>query len=316
MLTDLDKLKGFDFSKKIIYTDNLSFDELFFMNEKWQESMVLNLPNKMDLNTNFDEIKDINYKILYFNKLFHIYNRLIPDDVSKDNTIVSEEINCSVPDEIHIINNVVDVAISNNHIYYCPEEEYDEILYDNIMQMYDKRGKQDILKKYGLPISGTVDVIINRLIDNLTPEQLEYEFPFVKYDSFDYMLTDEGIHFVEKNIAYKYREYLPIGFSLEEFLLICEKNSQYSPEEILFCLCYQNWIQLGENSDTVSMEYKTEVGNINASYKYELSILLVYYHDLAIGILEKIIADGNCDDLEFYKDSIEDLKESYDCGNY
>ena len=34
MLTDLNKLKGFDFSKKIIYTDNLNFDDLFFMSEK------------------------------------------------------------------------------------------------------------------------------------------------------------------------------------------------------------------------------------------------------------------------------------------
>ena len=67
----------------------------------------------------------------------------------------------------------------------------------------------------------------------------------------------------------------------EEFLLICEKNPQYTPEDILFCLCYQNWIQYGKNSESLSDEYKLEVGNVNARYKDEASTILVYYHDLS-----------------------------------
>lgn len=316
MLTDLNKLKGFDFSKKIIYTDNLSFDDLFFIGEKWYNSLILDYPNKINLHTSFEEMEDINYKILYYGLLHELYSRYIPFEVSKDMAYISTNINCNPIDEIHIENNITDVALSNNHIVYCPDEEYDETtLEENINMLYNMDGVKDILRKYNLPVSGKKGELVNRLITNLSEEELEKEFPIRKYDMFDYRLTAEGKKLVEKYSAYKYRDYLPIGFKLNEFIIICDNNPQYSTEDILFCLCYQNWIRIRENMSH-SEEYKSEVGNVNASYKSNLVEPLVYYHDLTIAILEKIISDGDCDNIDEYKFDLEYIKESYEEGNY
>lgn len=316
MLKDLDKLKGFDFSKKIIYTDNLSFDDLFFMSEKWFDTLILDYPNKVKLHTSFEDMNDMNYKILYYRLLHELYSRYISHEVSKDMIYISTNINCSHIDEIHIENNITDVALSNNHIVYCPEEEYGErTLEENINMLYTMDGLKNILRKYNLPVSGKKGELIDRLISNLSNEQLEMEFPIRKYDMFNYRLTDEGKKLVEKYSAYKYRDYLPFGFKLDEFILICDNNPQYSPEDILFCLCYQNWVQIRENSSP-SEEYKSEVGNVNAFYKSNLVEPLVYYHDLTIAILEKIISDGDCDNPDRYKFYLEDMKESYEMGNY
>lgn len=314
MLKDLDKLNGFDFSKKIIYTDKLSFEELFFMDETLYEIQTLDLPNKIDLHTSFEDMVDINYKILYYSILHRLYFR-VPREVSKDNIYIFYNINSSSTDRIHIENNIVDVAISNNHIIYCPEEEHCEKLEETINRNTMNDLKK-ILRKYNLPVSGKKCELINRLISNLTEEQLENEFPIQKFNSLNYRLTDNGIKIVEKYSAYKYHDFLPIGFELEEFLLICEKNPQYSSEEILFCLCYQNWIQIGENENSLSEVYTSEVGNVNASYKSRLVEALVYYHDLSISILEKIISDEDCDNLDEYKFDLDDLKRSYGEGNY
>lgn len=319
MLTDLDNLKGFDFSKKIIYTDNLSFDELFFMGEN--ESSDLHLPKKIDLHTSFESMNDINYRILYYNLLHHLYANEIPPEISKDNSysFVFYGLDCNRIDQIHILNNVVDVAFSNNHITFSPDYEdyYEEVtLEDAIHQLYTGKGLKDILRKYNLPVSGKKGEQVDRLMNNLTDAQLAAEFPIDKYYMEYYALTDEGKKLVEKYDAFQYRLYLPLRFSLEEFLEICDKNPQYSSKDIIFCLGYQNWIQPGKNSDTLSDEYKTEIANINASYKSGLSNCLVYHHDLAIALLEKIISEGGCDELDYYKYELENLKEQYEEGRY
>ena len=319
MLTDLNKLKGFDFSKKIIYTDNLSFDELFFMGEN--KSNRFPVPDKMDLYTSFEDMEDFNYKILYYNLLFELYDNEIPREISKVNSysFLAFKLDCDKICNIHFYNNIIDVAFSNNHITFSPDYEdyYEEVtLEDAIHQLYTGDELKDILRKYNLPVSGKKGEQVDRLMNNLSDDQLAAEFPIDKYYTEYYALTNEGKELVEKYDPFKYRIYLPIGFNLEEFLEICEKNPQYSSEEIIFCLGYQNWIQLGKNADSLSAEYKTEVGNINADYKGHISNCLIYHHDLAIALLEKIISDGDCEDLDGYKYELENLKEHYEEGRY
>lgn len=319
MLTDLNKLKGFDFSKKIIYTDNLSFDELFFMNEN--KSNRFPVPGKIDLYTSFEDMKDFNYKILYYNLLHELYDNEIPREISKVNSysFLALRLDCDKICNIHLYNNIIDVAFSNNHITFSPDYEdyYEEVtLEDAIHQLYTGEELKDILRKYNLPVSGKKGEQVDRLMNNLSNDQLAAEFPIDNYYTEYYALTNDGKKLVEKYDPFKYRIYLPIGFKLEEFLEICDKNPQYSTEDILFCLGYQNWIQLGKNADSLSAEYKTEVANINADYKGHISNCLIYHHDLAIALLEKIISDGDCEELDDYKYELDNLKEHYEEGMY
>ena len=100
-------------------------------------------------------MEDINYKILYYGLLHELYSRYIPSEVSKDTAYISPNINCNPVDEIHIENNITDVALSNKHIFYCPDEEYDETtLEENINMLYKMDGVKDILRKYNLSVSG------------------------------------------------------------------------------------------------------------------------------------------------------------------
>lgn len=316
MLKDLANLKGFDFSKKIIYTDNLSFDDLFFINEKWKDSLKLDLPNFTELFTPFEDFKDNNYKILYFNKLYNIHILQIHANINDYIFHLTEQINCNHDEYIHIMNNIIDVAISNNHIIPISDlEDKEGALRDYAHLNNSSDDLRDILSSYNLSSEGNKSVLIDRLFDKLTIEDLETVFIFDK-SSFDYKLTDEGIKFIKEEYKlYKYRETLPIGFTIDEFLIICKNNPKYYPEEILFGLCYNDWIQFGKNSDSLSKLYKTEVSNVNAEYKIKFCHDLIYYSDFVLELYEKIISEGNCDDINLLKKRYEDYKNFYE-DNY
>ena len=206
MLTDLNKLKGIDFSKKYIeinsYEDIYIYDSLSCQQEMKEYA---DLENFKDVK-NAKDITDVDFITAYVSYL------------------------------IYGLGSGKDLAIKSKHIRL---NEGLEILHTNL-RVEDLK---IILRKYNLKVSGKKNELISRIEENLSREQLKEELPAGCFAS-EYILTKKGIKYIKKYDMHWYKRWVPPQFTDEEFILLCEKNPQYHPEEILFCLLYQDWIIL------------------------------------------------------------------------
>ncbi len=98
-----------------------------------------------------------------------------------------------------------------------------------------------VLEKYDLKKSGIKSVLINRILDNLSIEEINKEFP-----GHLFILTTKGEEILNDFKQYqKYNNYfpgIPSNFTIKEFIKICEMNSQYDIEDIALSIVMHNWI--------------------------------------------------------------------------
>lgn len=226
MLNDLSKLKGFDFSKKYIKFNTI---------EDWYDYNVLIFKQEdylSDLDVNFEYIDSIEYV--------------------KDIDIISFYVICLIDTEISSWSGKSDIdklAERSGHIKYTGG--LDTLHYGKLL-VPDLRV---ILTKYNLKLSGRKSELISRIEDNLSIEQLNDELPEKGIGSV-YMLTKKGKEFLDKYDVHGYKTHIPPHFTHEEFLLLCELNPQYSPEEICCCLCQQPWISIDKSKFTKDELYE------------------------------------------------------------
>lgn len=107
---------------------------------------------------------------------------------------------------------------------------------------------KDVAERYGLKKSGTKQVLINRIEDNLTVDEINKEFNGSRF-----ILTPEGERFLKKfdNYNFKYFQSLPECFDPIELDILCQENPQYSIEDIVFAIVKEDWCII-ENPDNVS----------------------------------------------------------------
>ena len=90
---------------------------------------------------------------------------------------------------------------------------------------------KNVAEKYGLKKYGTKKVLINRIEDNLTVDEINKEFPGSRF-----ILTPEGERFLKKfdNYNFDYFQSMPECFDPCELEILCQENPQYPIEDIVF----------------------------------------------------------------------------------
>lgn len=103
------------------------------------------------------------------------------------------------------------------------------------------REMKKVLGKYGLSKTGNTEKLINRILDNLSSEEINKEFSGHRF-----ILTSEGEEILNNFNRYQeclsYIHTLPSNFTGKEFIKICEMNPQYDIEDIIFSIVMNNWI--------------------------------------------------------------------------
>lgn len=229
MLNDVNKLKGVDFSKK--YVKITSFDDFYDY-----DALILQQEDYLsDLDVNFELIDNIEYV--------------------KDIDIISFYVICLIDTEISSWNGYSEIdklAERSGHIKYSSGSE--TLHYGNLI-VPDLRV---ILRKYNLKLSGRKSELISRIENNLSTEQLNMELPEKGIGSV-YILTKKGEKFLDKYDKHGYKLHIPPQFTHEEFLLLCESNPQYSPEEICCCLNIHPWVSIDKSKFTKEELYEMDI---------------------------------------------------------
>lgn len=107
---------------------------------------------------------------------------------------------------------------------------------------------KDVAEKYGLKKSGTKKVLIDRIEENLTVDEINKEFNGSRF-----ILTPEGMRFLRKFDKYNfdYFQSMPECFDPFELEILCQENPQYPIEDIIFAIVKEDWCII-ENPDIVS----------------------------------------------------------------
>lgn len=246
MLTDLNKLKGIDFSKKYVeinnYEDFYEYDMLMYQKEMVEYVDLENYSNIKDA----EAITDIDFITSYVSYLMY----------------------GGAGDEI---------AIKSQHIRFT---EGLEILRYNLR--IDDLKK--ILRKYNLKVSGNKNELISRIEENLSKEQLKKELPAGSFAS-EYVLTEKGVEYIKKYGMHWYKRFAPPQFSDDEFILLCEKNQQYTHEEILFCLVYQDWLII--NLDELDEYVEDDMINTVLHSRYFIASDVIWDIEMTCALLQK-----------------------------
>lgn len=225
MLTDLTKLKGIDFSKK--YIEFNTIDDFYDYDALMMQQ---------------DEYPNIDVNFEYIDNIEHV----------KDIDVISCYVICLIDTEISSWwddDEITKLAVRSGHIKYSSGLD---TLHNGKLLVPDLRV---ILTKYNLKVSGRKSELISRIEDNLSVEQLNKELPEKGVGS-AYVLTKKGEEFIDKYDMHCYKIHVPAHFTREEFLLLCELNPQYSPEEICCCLWKQPWISIDKNKFTKDELYE------------------------------------------------------------
>lgn len=249
MLTDLNKLKGIDFSKKYIenHEDLDNYVTSFFMQESKE---YVNLEDYQDIE-NVECIDDTDFITSYVSYLMYGGS--------------GEEL-----------------AFKSKHIRFT---EGLEILHSNLRVDDLKK----ILRKYNLKVSGNKMELISRIEENLSAEQLKEELPGGSPAS-EYVLTEKGLKYLEKYELHWYKQWIPPQFSEKEFILLCEKNPQYTSEEILFCLLYQDWINI--NSNDINEDDFEQVITFNSHSRSFIASDVIEDIEMTCALLRKNLEDS------------------------
>lgn len=220
MLTDLTKLKGFDFSKKYFEINNIyDYYEI------------------REYLTQLDEEKFDEGPFVDYSKIENI------EDIENSHWSISDYVEILVYAKIDYAttwNEAAKLAKRSGHIKYdC---------FDTIHHSLIGGELQKILRTYDLKVSGRKSELISRIEENLSIEQIKEVFPENSPKSV-YVLTKRGEKFLEKYSVHWFK-FEPSNFTVDEFELICKNNPQYSAEEIYYCLVHQPWITIDESKFT------------------------------------------------------------------
>ena len=151
-------------------------------------------------------------------------------------------------------NSVQSIALKNNHIEYSNSSD--------LLEDYTVDKLKNVLRKYGLKLTGNKNDLIERIKENFTDDVINNEFPDRLFT-----LTDEGKKYLEDNYYLaEFYHALPKNFSLEEFDIICNENHDIFPDEIISCLVNEEWLiwdeSLGKKPNNLNLEYKVKLKNI------------------------------------------------------
>lgn len=248
MLMDISKLNGINFNDKYVNIDNEhDICEIYYFLDEMSLKKVSEFD---DENITIDE-SDVNfsYEFITFYVHYLYFNYFIDD--------------CQY--QIYL-----DFALKNNHLKY---PDY----IDAIKYFCGAKQLRIILKKFDLDSKGNKLEMINRIIENISYQQIEKHFSKYLDDLIEernlIILTKKGNEFIKKYIIHLFKTLTPPSFSSEDFLILCENNLEYSSDEIFFCLLYNEWIKLDYNNlndfnkDIVSdMAYDFDI----IHYKYRI----------------------------------------------
>ncbi|WP_298502160.1 SAP domain-containing protein [uncultured Methanobrevibacter sp.] len=217
MLTDLSELKGFDFSKKYFEINNIyDYYEI------------------REYLTQLDEYKFDEGPFVDYAKIEDI------EDIGDSKGSISDYVEILIYAKEYYAttwNEAAKLAKRSGHIKYdCIDTIHHNLLVVDL---------QKILKTYDLKVSGRKSELISRIEENLSIEQIEEVFPENSPKGI-YVLTKKGEKFLEKYSVYWFK-FEPSNFTPEEFEVICKNNSQYSAEEIYYCITHQPWIKIDES---------------------------------------------------------------------
>ena len=135
-----------------------------------------------------------------------------------------------IPKEDRDEDSVQTIALNNGHIKYGNSKD--------VLSEFTKSQLSSVLKNHGLKVSGNKNQLIERIINNLSDEIINEEFP-KKY----FILTEKGKQYLEKySYLAEFRCVIPPNFSLEEFDEICNLNLNFSPDDIIKCLVNEKWL--------------------------------------------------------------------------
>ena len=148
-----------------------------------------------------------------------------------------------------IWNEAAKLAKRSKHIKYdCMKTVHNNLYVEDLKK---------ILRAHGLKVSGRKNELISRIEENLSIKQIKEVFPENSPKGI-YVLTKNGEKFLKKYSVHWYK-FEPSNFTIEEFELICKKNSQYAAEEIYYCITHQPWITIDKSKftdeDLKEMEY-------------------------------------------------------------
>lgn len=220
MLTDLSKLKGFDFSKKYFEINNIyDYYEI------------------REYLTQLDEYKLEDVQFADYSKIETI------EDIGDINGSIYDYLEvliCAKEDYATTWNEAAKLAKRSGHIKYdCMDTVHHSLIGGEL---------QKILRTYDLKVSGRKSELISRIEENLSIEQIEEVFPENSPKGV-YVLTKKGEKFLEKYSMHWYK-FEPSNFTIEEFELICKNNPQFSAEEIYHCIIHQPWITIDKSKFT------------------------------------------------------------------
>ena len=191
-----------------------------------------------DLNLSDDEIfPEYHYTVEFMNEYDSENNAIInPECLLKefefddDLETFARYINFLLKENKLGVDYWIDLGLESGHIYDAKGT--------GILQYTTKVADlKSVLKKYNLKQSGKKAELIERIKDNLSPAEINDEFE----GSF-YLLTKEGKEFVDANIHFTYMQ--PTTFTFKEYIILCDENPEYDPEEILCCLAKEDWINM------------------------------------------------------------------------
>lgn len=212
ILDDLNKIRYFNYDEFPInvFDLHISDDELF---PEYHHYLELRLPCETEDNARISP--ELLLKEYEFDEELETFARYV-DFLLKENKLG--------------LDYWIDIGLNSEHIYDAKGTgilEYETKVVD----------LKKVLKEYGLKQSGKKAELIERIKDNLSPAEINREFE----GSF-YLLTNKGKEFINKNIHFTYMQ--PTTFTFKEYIIICEENPEYDPEEILCCLAREDWITM------------------------------------------------------------------------
>ena len=199
------------------------------------------------LNENIENTDNIRFKlayILYLQLVSSAHNNVMDTNHFFDNDGDSEEMlmyNFYPIDVTLPIRIIREVAIGKGHMI-------DGNGVGVLRYRSSAKELKDVAEKYGLKKSGTKKVLINRIEDNLTVDEINKEFPGSRF-----ILTPEGERFLRKfdNYNFDYFQSMPECFDPFELEILCQENPQYPIEDIVFAIVKEDWCEI-ENPDLVS----------------------------------------------------------------
>ena len=246
MVPVIDSIINYDFNRrvdsrnlrlqKLIKREKIDLENIDFEKLDKISQLRENVFNDHD-NQNYRNKFDFNNLDNLLTKSAYIYVLKAISSTSKSEIVMKYKI----PRENYDDNSIQKIALNNGHIKLGNAK-------DNLY-FYTATELKNVLKKYGLKVTGNKIHLINRIKENLSDEVVNTEFPKVYFT-----LTEEGQEYLDKYYFLgEFYSVLPPNFTIEEFNQICISNPEISPDEIIKCLVNENWLiwdeKLGEEPE-------------------------------------------------------------------